>query len=184
MRYITIILLLVISFSAQAQSDATESFHKRCHNARVFFFYNNTLRMINQGEDKNFDDLIKDIERMKLLIINKTEEKFNDGEYKKLIADYKKESFEEIMATRHEGKSFNIYLKEKDGKTKGMIVTVNDTDMMYVLDIVGSVALTNIQKFFKEIEGNTDIARRIENLTGKGKDKEKDEEKDEEKSKH
>ena len=50
-----------------AQSKTTETLHEKYSDSRSFFFYNNTLRMLNQEENKEFDELIKDIEKMKLL---------------------------------------------------------------------------------------------------------------------
>ena len=47
---------------------------KICSNAtpdHSLYFYQNTLRMLNQTENKEFDELIKDIEKMKFLMIEK-----------------------------------------------------------------------------------------------------------------
>ena len=117
--------------------------------------------MINQTDDKEFDALIKDIEKMKFLMIKN--EDFGKEDYKKLISDYKSESFEEMMTSRHEGKNFDVYMK--DGKSKGMIVAVNDSENLYVLDIVGSIPLNKVTKFFKEIDESTEIGKRIKEFT-------------------
>ena len=53
------------------------------------YFYRNTLRMLNQTEDKSFDELIKDIEKMRFLMIDKTKSKFDQADYKKLLTGYK-----------------------------------------------------------------------------------------------
>ena len=125
MKYtILFIFLAAFTFSAQAQSETTEKLHKKYSESLAFFFYNNTLRMINQKDDKDFDALIKDIEKMKFLMIKK--EGFAKADYQKLVSSYKAESFEEMMSSRHDGKNFDVYMK--DGKAKGMIVTVNDDE--------------------------------------------------------
>lgn len=129
------------------------------------FFYNNTLRMINMSEDKDFDALIKDIEKMKVLMIDNSKLKVDD--YKKLVGSYKQESFEEIMSSRFEGKNFDVFLKEEDNKTKGMVVTVNTGENLFVLDIVGSVALDKITKFFSKLEESSDIGQKIKAFTDK-----------------
>lgn len=166
--------LLIIAFNSIAQSKTTEALNKKYADARAFFFYNNTLRMLNQTEDKDFDGLIKDIEKMKLLWIDKSKN-FSSADYEKIVTDYKSESFEPVMTSRHQGKNFDVFIKEKEGKTKGMLVLVNDSASLYVLDIVGHIALNNITKLYKQIDESSDIGQRIHNAMNANKDKKKEE---------
>lgn len=143
--------------AAKCQSKTTEKLHKKHHEALSLFFYNNTLRMINQNDDKEFDALIKDIEKMKFLMIKK--EKFAKADYQRLITDYKSELFEEMMTSRHQGKNFDVYMKE--GSTKGMVVAVNDDENLYVLDIVGSIPLNKVTTLFNTIDESSEIGKKI-----------------------
>lgn len=160
MKYFLSIYMVLCCLSLSAQSKTTESLNKRYPNSRVFFFYNNTLRMLNQAEDKDFDALIKDIEKMKFLWINKPAT-FGTADYNKITSNYKQESFEEIMTSRHQGKNFDVFMKEANGKTKGMLVLVNDSSNLYVLDIVGSIALDKVSKLYKMLDDNSDIRKQI-----------------------
>jgi Domain of unknown function (DUF4252) len=160
MRYILILLVAFLSTSAQAQSKTTESLQKKYSESLALFFYNNTLRMVNLTEDKEFDELIKDIEKMKFLMIKKNG--FEKADYKKLISDYKAEAYEEMMTSRHDGKNFDVYMR--DGKSKGMIVTVNDDENLYVLDIVGSFPLNKVTKLFSTIDSSSEIGKRIKDF--------------------
>jgi hypothetical protein len=164
-RLLFIFSLLITPILALAQSATTEALEKK-HDAMAFFFYNNTLRMLNQGGDEAFDELIKDIEKMKFLMISKNADKFDASTYKKVVSDYKSESFEEIMTSRYEGKNFDIFVKEKDNKTKSMLVLVNDDKNLYVLDIVGSIALNKVTELYKTIDSSSDIGKRIKAFTG------------------
>ena len=170
MRYLILFLLVAVSFLGSAQTKTTEALDKK-YSSRTFFLYHNTLRMINQGENEAFDDLIKNIEKMKVIWVNKKEKNFSTENFKKLMSDYKSESFEEIMNSRHEGKSFNVLMKEKNGKTEGMLVTVNDTESVYVMDIVGSIELTNITELFKTLDESSDIGERIKSIASKSEKK-------------
>jgi hypothetical protein len=107
------------------------------------------------------DELIKDIEKMKFLTISK--DQLNGSDYKKLVSDYKAESFEEMMTSRHEGKNFDVYMK--DGSSKGMVVTVRDDNNLYVLDIVGSIPLNKVTKFFTTIDESSEIGKKIRDFT-------------------
>ena len=91
--------------TALAQTKTTKNLHKENSEALSLFFYNNTLRMLNQTDDKDFDALIKDIEKMKFLMIEK-DENFGSEAIQKLVSGYKSESFEEIMTSRYQGTKF------------------------------------------------------------------------------
>jgi hypothetical protein len=163
--------------AATAQSKTTEALHKQHEDALSLFFYNNTLRMLNQSGDPSFDELIKDVQKMKFLMIDKGP-KFSQADYKKLTTGYKGEKFEEIMTSRYQGKNFDVLMKDTAGKTEGMIVLVNDSTSLYVLDIVGSIALNKVTSFYKTFDSSTDISKKIKNFTQRnsateGSDKDK-----------
>jgi hypothetical protein len=161
LRFLCIALVMTgVSCAATAQSKTTEKLHKQNDGALALFFYNNTLRMLNQSDDKEFDELIRDIEKMKFLMIDK-DDHFGPSEYNRLVTDYKAESFEEIMTSRYQARNFDVFLKEKNGKNQGMIITVNDSTNLYVLDIVGTVSLDKVTKLFSTIDESTDIGKKI-----------------------
>lgn len=168
---LTIAALLVCSVVG-AQSKTTEDLHKKNEGALSLFFYNNTLRMLNQTDDKSFDELIKDIQKLKFLLIDKSKN-FTSAEYKKLTSGYKSEKFEEIMTSRYQGKNFDVFLKDASGKTEGMIVLVNDSASLYVLDIVGSIALDKVTDLYKTLDGSTDISQKVKNFTNRNDKKKK-----------
>jgi hypothetical protein len=179
-RLLFLLLIIITPFFTQAQSNTTNALEKK-YDAMALYFYNNTLRMLNQSGDKAFDELIKDIEKLKFLMIKKTDS-FNLAEYKKVVGDYKAETFEEIMTSRFDGKNFDIFVKEADNKTKGMLVLVNDDESLYVLDIVGSLALNKVTELYKTIDSSSEIGRKIKAFAGDHDDdkekKEKEENKD------
>jgi hypothetical protein len=183
-RILILISIIAVSQTVSAQSKTTEALAKKHSDALSLFFYNNTLRMLNQSNDPNFDELIKDIEKMKFLMIKKDEKNFSTNGYKSLVGEYKSEAFEEIMTSRFEGKNFDVFLKEKDGKTKGMLVLVNDKESLYVLDILGSININKVTDLYSTLDKSSDIGKQIKAFTDKGKDKdEEDEDDDHEKKK-
>lgn len=110
LRYRWTLLFVFASLILVAQSTTTQKLHESNKEALAAFLYHNTLRMLNQSDDPEFDALIKDIEKMKFLMIDK---KFGAFDYKKLVANYKSESFEEVMTSRYQGKSFDIFREGK-----------------------------------------------------------------------
>lgn len=155
------VCLVGFNFQAIGQTETTIALNKRFDDALTLYFYKNTLRMLNQSENKEFDDLIKDIEKMKFLVIDKTSDRFGSADYKKLTTDYKGEDYEEIMTSRFDGKNFDVLLNERNGTTKGMVVLVNDSSSLYVLDILGKVELNKVTKLFREIDNSAEIGKMI-----------------------
>lgn len=161
-------VLLGFINSGTAQSNTTNKLHEQCDNALSLYFYKNTLRMLNQSENKEFDNIIKDIEKMKFLMIDKSSYNFGTSEYQKLISGYKSEYYEEIMTSRFDGKNFDVYLKEKNGITKGMVVLANDSSSLYVLDILGKVELNKVTQLFSTIDNSAEIGKMIKAFTDEG----------------
>lgn len=175
LKNLTVLIALVsLSQTVFSQSTTTEALSKKHGDALNLFFYNNTLRMLNQNEDPEFDKLVRDIEKMRFLLIRKADAKFGNGEYKKLVSDYKAEAFEEIMTSRHEGKNFDVYLKEEGGKTEGMLVLINDSTNLYILDILGHIALDKVTSLYNTLDESSDIGNKIKAFTGSDDEEEKE----------
>jgi hypothetical protein len=164
MKRILPLLLVCFSTWAFAQSKTTDNLQKKYTNSFSLFFYHNTLRMVNQTENKEFDELIKDIEKMKFLLIDK-ETSFKPADYAKMKSDYSAETFEEVMTTRHQGRNFDILMKERAGKTLGMVILVNDSSSLYILDVVGSIALDKVTTLYNTLDESADIGKKIKNFT-------------------
>lgn len=161
--------IIFASAATFAQSKTTQALDDRFEGLSLYF-YKNTLRMLNQTDDKDFDELIKNIEKMKFLMIDKAD-KFGKNDYKKLITDYQSESFEQIMTARHQGRNFDIYLKDKKGSSLGTVVLVNDSTNLYVLDIIGTIDVRKASSLFSAIDESSDIGKKIKDFTDrKGKE--------------
>lgn len=146
---------------AQAQTKTTELLDEK-HDGTSLYFYKNTLRMLNQKEDKEFDEMIKDIEKIRFLLIDRREENFSNNDYNKLKQDYtKKEKYEEIMNGRLDGRNLNVYVRESGGKVKGTIIIASDSSNLYVLDILGKIGLDKAGALFKMIDENSEIANKL-----------------------
>jgi hypothetical protein len=51
-----------------------------------------------------------------------------------------------------------------------MIVAVSDSSSLYVLDIVGSIPLNKVTKFFSTIDESSEIGKRIKDFASKDDD--------------
>ncbi|MBP9926304.1 MAG: DUF4252 domain-containing protein [Cyclobacteriaceae bacterium] len=149
-----------------AQTKTTQALDDK-YEGLSLYFYKNTLRMLNQTDDPAFDELIKDIEKMKFMMIDKSGLNFGKQDYAKLLAGYKSENYEEMMTGRYDGRNFDIYLCEQNGDVKGTVILANDSSSLFVLDIKGKIALDKAPELFKTIDSSTDIGKKIKEFTGR-----------------
>ncbi len=164
MKKYLVLGLLILPLFAFAQSNTTNELDKK-YEGLSLYFYKNTLKMFNQNDSKDFDELVKDIEKMKFLMIDKAKSAFAAADYKKLLSGYQGEKYEEMMTSRYKGKSLDVYIKQDDGHVKGTVILVNDSSSLYVLDILGRVALDKASTLFKTLDESTDIGKKIKEFT-------------------
>ena len=152
MKKYFLLFLLTLPYLGSAQSETIQKWHKKYDNAFVLFFYQNTLNMLNMQDNEEFQNIIKDIDKLKLITIDKSEDTFTPNNYKELVSDYKSDDFEELMSMRQENANINAYIKEKDGITKGVAVLINSDSTMTIIDLKGSVPLNKIGMLAKQIQ--------------------------------
>src|SRR4051812_24041866 len=122
MKNFTLIALMSFIVSVvSAQTKTTEKLDEK-HDGTTLYFYKNTLRMLNQKEDKDFDEMIKDIEKIRFVIVDRLGDKFSSSDYNKLKSDYTKEQYESIMTGRYEGKNLDVFVREMNGSVKGTVI--------------------------------------------------------------
>lgn len=164
------LLWMAIAGFTQAQSKTTLALEERYEGSLTLFFYKNTLRMLNQQENEEFDQLIQNIEKMKFVLISKDNGRLGPKEYRTLVGEYQKESYEPIVTSRIEGRNFDVYLRDAKGQKPGTVVLVNDSLSLYVLDIVGTIDVSKTGALFKTIDSSTDIGERIKRFTDRESD--------------
>jgi hypothetical protein len=173
-NFSVLIFLIFFGISANAQSQTTNNLQKKYEKAFSLYFYKNTLRMLNQENSKEFDEAIKNIEKMKFLMVDKEVSKFTRQDYKKLLIAYGAEAYEEVMTSRFEGKNFDVYLKDQKGMALGTVMLVSDSSKLYVLDIIGTIDVSKASKFFSTLNESSELGQRVKSFMSKDdKDKRK-----------
>jgi len=158
-----VVCLACLAGVASAQSKTTQNLDER-YEGLSLYFYKNTLRMLNQKDDPDFDALIRNIEKMKFVMISKTSSQFGKAEYKKLVSDYQGEAFEAVMTSRHQGRNFDIYVKDKANSPLSTVVLVNDSTSLFVLDMIGTIDVSKASALFSSLDSSTDIGQKIKNF--------------------
>lgn len=170
MKKLLAICCVLVSVFAAAQSKTTNDLDDK-YEGLSLYFYKNTLKMFNQQDNKEFDEMVKDIEKMKFLLIDKNKSAFAQADYKNLLKGYQGEKYEEMMTSRYKGKNLDVYIKQDGGHVKGTVILVNDSSNLYVLDILGRVALDKASALFKSLDESSDITKKIRDFTTGGEDK-------------
>jgi hypothetical protein len=145
-------MLIGLSLQGMAQSETTDKFHEDHEDAFTLFFYKNTLRMLNVQDNKEFEELIRDIDKMKFLRIEKEKYSFDNSKLKSLADQYRKESFEDLMDMRSQGANLNVFIKEKDKITTGLVILMEDEENFSILDIKGAVPLSRIAELVSKLQ--------------------------------
>jgi hypothetical protein len=172
-------ILLLFPMLLAAQTKTTVALDKK-YEGMSLYFYKNTLRMLNQNDDKDFDELIKDIEKMRFVMINKNKERFESAQYAALKKAYQSETYQEVMTGRFDGRNFDVFVKEVNGDVKGTVILASDSSSLYVLDVLGKVALNKVSALFNTIDGSTDIGAKIRDFAnGEAEEKKKQKQKKE-----
>lgn len=150
-RVVVFLTFLVLPLLTRAQSETTSRFHQDHEEAFTLFFYHNTLRMMNMTDDPDFHEMIKDIDKMKFLRLDKEKDEVDNQELNDLIARYHQESFDDLMNMRSEGMKFNIFIQEKNKVTTGLVILFEDKESFSILDIKGAVPLSRIAELATKI---------------------------------
>ena len=152
MKKLFILILITLPLLSVAQSKTTKSLQEKYDDAFGLFFYNNTLNMLNQTDDEDFAELIKDIDKMKFLRIDRKTNAIEQSEISALIADYKDEDFEDLMTMRHEGMNVQVYIQEDDGVTTGLVFVMTDNESLSVLDVKGKVPMNQLANLISKVK--------------------------------
>jgi hypothetical protein len=152
MRIFIAILAIAMPFLGHSQSKTTQEFHKQHEDAFVLFFYQNTLKMLNQDDNAEFAEIIKDIDKMKFVRVDLKASGFGKEEYSKLVEKYHDEYFEDLMTMRHEGMNVNAYIQEDDGITTGIVMLMQDEENVSVLDIKGAVPINKLVSIISKVK--------------------------------
>ena len=152
MKQLIICFLALVPIASMAQSKTTQKFHEEHEDAFTLFFYNNTLQMLNMDDNEEFNELIKDIDKMKFLRVDKKERDLTKVDFDDLVAQYHDDDFEDLMTMRQEGMNINVYIKEKGGVTTGLVLLMDDDESLSILDIKGAVPLNKLAKLASKVQ--------------------------------
>jgi uncharacterized protein DUF4252 len=152
MRIILPILLLMSSLLGQAQSKVMRHLADDYPDAFVLMFYHSSLNMLNIDDDPDFARMIRDIDRIKVLRIDKEADNFTGDALTSLKSELRDRGFEELMIIKSKGYDIGVYINEDDDEIEGFFLLMNEENNFTAIDVLGSMAVGDISLLVEKIK--------------------------------
>ena len=153
-----IILLFILAPSLlMGQSKVMRNLADVFPEARALVFYYSSLNMLNIEDDPEFAEMISDIEKIKVLIIEKDGEDFDQGTISSIKADLAKYTFEELMTLKNKDYDIGVYIKDDDGDIEGFFFIMDEEESLIAVDLVGSMPVGDVGMLIDKIKQANDF---------------------------
>lgn len=107
-------------------------------------FYHSTLNMLNMEDDEDFARIIRDIDRIKLLRIEKDKFGFTSGELKSLRSKLSDRDYEELMMITSKDSKISVFIQEDGDDIEGFFLYMDEQEAFTAIDVRGYVAINDI----------------------------------------
>lgn len=120
--------------------------------AFVLMFYHSSLNMLNIDDDPEFARMISDIEKIKVLRINKEEDNFDSEAIGVLKKDLTDRDFEELMTVKSKDYDIGIYIHEDGDDVEGFFLLMDEDETFMAIDVLGSMPVGDISQLVNKIK--------------------------------
>ncbi|MBN1414404.1 MAG: DUF4252 domain-containing protein [Bacteroidales bacterium] len=145
-------VLIFYSLSAAGQSKSIDRFRKEFKEDNNVFIYSSTLKMLNTEENPEFDDLVKDIEEIRVLNYIKANQHFKADPITGLKKNLTDELYKELMTFTDQGNKILLYGKEKRGKTVGLVALIENKEKFTIIDVAGNIDFNKFLQLKKRLD--------------------------------
>lgn len=129
-----------------SQSKSITRFRSDYKESSNLFFYSSTLKMLNPEGNPDFDEILKDVEKVRILNYTKQEQEFDRDDIAKLKKNMQDEGYISLMMIREEGNSIELFNRERKKRTIGFVAVVENDRTLVLIDLTGSI---DIKKFLE-----------------------------------
>ena len=120
--------------------------------AFVLMIYHSSLNMLNVDDDPDFARMIRDIEKIKVLRLDKAEDDFTKEALTALKANLNERGFDELMIVRSKDYDIGVYINEDDGDIEGYFLLMDEEENFTAIDVLGSMAVGDISQLVEKIK--------------------------------
>lgn len=144
MKKALLLILFISSTQLFAQGPTMRELSEEYPDAFKLMFYHSTLNMLNMEDDEDFARIIKDIDRIKLLRIDKDKFIFKADDLKDLRETLADRGYEELMMVTSKESRISVYIQEDGDDIEGFFLYMDEDEAFTAIDVRGYVALNDI----------------------------------------
>ncbi len=157
MRIITLLALMGSSLFVNAQSKLMRELSDTYPDAFVLMFYHSTLNMLNIDDDPDFARMIHDIDKIKVLRIEKREENFTNESLVKLKSTITDKGYENLMVIKSKEMDIGVFILEDDNEIEGFFLLMDEDENFWAIDLLGSMQVGDIGQLVSKIKEVKDL---------------------------
>jgi hypothetical protein len=137
-------LTLLLSFTSFAQSKTVSQFIEKHEPSASFYLYPSTLRMINQENNLDYQQLVRHIKKLSFLTYEKGKLNLSKDKISSLQEELAVEQYEELMSFRDAGNQVYIYAKGED--PEAYVSLVDNDEALMLFDMQGAPDLPSLMR--------------------------------------
>lgn len=152
MKKIHFLLLFMIPLHMLAQGPTMKELSEQYTEARSFMIYHSSLNMLNIEDNEDFARVVHDIDRIKILIIDKSEYDFtaeNLSEVREMLGT---RAYEELMTIDSKENKIAVFIQEDDDDIEGFFLYMDEEDSFTAIDVRGSIQIRDIGLLVDKIQ--------------------------------
>jgi Domain of unknown function (DUF4252) len=157
MKILGIVFLLLLPGFTQAQSKVMRELAGDYPDAFVLMIYHSSLNMLNMDDDPDFARMIHDIDKIKVLRIDKQEEKFSGDNLSTIKGNLNDRGFEELMIIKSKDYDIGVYILAEDDDIEGYFLMMDEDKNFTAIDVLGSMAVGDISQLVEKIKDVKDF---------------------------
>ncbi|MEM9829050.1 MAG: DUF4252 domain-containing protein [Bacteroidota bacterium] len=161
-------LAFTCSLTSLAQSRTVDQFLQKHSPSQKLFLYPSTLRMVNLEKNPDFYALVRDVDKLRVLLYDKNENSFSHQTVRSLSQQVQQEDYQELMTFQTDGQQVYLYSLGDDDTPEGVVGLVETEDAIILTDLEGFVNLPALLQLFQgdfnfeDIAGIVNIASRVQ----------------------
>ena len=145
------------SLFVNAQSKLMRELSDTYPDAFVLMFYHSSLNMLNIDDDPDFARMIHDIDKIKVLRINKKEENFTNESLVKLKSTITDKGYENLMVIKSKEMNIGVFILEDDNEILGFFLLMDEDEYFWAIDLLGSMQVGDIGQLVSKIKEVKDL---------------------------
>lgn len=145
------------SLFVNAQSKLMRELSDTYPDAFVLMFYHSSLNMLNIEDDPDFARMIHDIDKIKVLRINKKEENFTNESLVELKSTIIDKGYENLMVIKSKEMNIGVFILEDDNEILGFFLLMDEDEYFWAIDLLGSMQVGDIGQLVSKIKEVKDL---------------------------